>query len=662
MIRSRKWMALAAGSVTAAGVIALTGLLSVRDRTYVRQQLRSEAERTRDVVDAKVEEMTRATERLGEQWINRAGMAEPEWVVEAEATLRDVAGLEGLVWLDAKLAPRYRAFRANGTRGDDRIEALTPVLRRLDPPGSGRPRTLVLTAGGEGEGVVVVPLCYLAQCEGYLVGIFSASSVFGAVSDNLPAGIEVVLQAGGRVVAWHPPPRDSSSVPPAHGASDNAVDPLPLVVLGWVLTQVPSDATLASLRSRLPVAVLAGGLATALLLTLALWFAAVSDEHRREADAHRTLVQESERRFRATFDSAFQMVWLLTPEGKLLEANATALAVAGPTGEDLRGRPLWDTPWFASPADAGRMRGAVEEARTGRVVRYEDTLAGGDGDGTVHVLDLSIKPIRDAEGRVGQVLCEGRDITQRRRAEAAITELQTLSSMGRMAARVAHEINNPLAGIRNSFLLVKDAVPPDHPHYRFVGAIEREIGRIAVVTRQLYETYRPDQELHAACAVGTVLSDVAALLHQVNRERDVAITVDTTGISGTVPVAEAVVRQVAYNIIQNAVEASRLGGTVRVSARVEGMEEGNGDGTLLLIVEDDGPGIPSAIRDRIFEPFYSTKTGLSTGGMGLGLALVRRSVEALHGSIIIGDGVDGGARFEIRIPLSGTTPVSGDDT
>lgn len=661
MIRSRKWMALVAGTVTAAGVIALTGLLSVRDRTYVRQQLRSEAERTRDLVEANVEEVTRATERLGEQWINRAGMAEPEWVVEAEATLRDVAGLEGLVWFDATRTARFRAFRADRIGGDDPIETVTPVLRRLEPPGSGRPRTLVLPAGGEGEGAVVVPLCYLTQCDGYLVGTFSAASVFRAVSRNVPAGFEVILQAGDRVVAGHPAPPDSSAGAPGPGASPDAVASLPLAFLGWVLTQVPSETALASLRSRLPVAVLAGGLATALLLTLALWFAAVSDGHRREADAHRALVQESERRFRATFDSAFQMVWLLTPDGNLLEANATALAGVG-TADDLRGRPLWDTPWFSLPADAERMRAAVGEAAEGRVVRYEDTLSGGDGDGTVHVLDLSIKPIRSAEGQVGQVLCEGRDITQRRRAEAAITELQTLSSMGRMAARVAHEINNPLAGIRNSFLLVKDAVPPDHPHYRFVGAIEREIGRIAVVTRQLYETYRPDQELHAACAVGTVLSDVAALLHQVNRERDVAIAVDTSGISGTVPVAEAVVRQVAYNIIQNAVEASRLGGTVRVSASVEGRGEGNGDGTLLLIVEDDGPGIPPAMRDRIFEPFYSTKTGLSTGGMGLGLALVRRSVEALHGSIIIGDSTRGGARFEIRIPLSVTTAASGGDT
>lgn len=659
MIRSRKWMALVAGTVTAAGVIALTGLLSVRDRTYVRQQLRSEAERTRDLVEAKVEELTRATERLGEQWINRAGMAEPEWVVEAEATLRDVDGLEGLVWLDATRAPRFQVFRTTAAGGGSgQVEALTPVLQRLDPPGSGRPRTVVVPAGGEGEGVVVVPLCYLTQCDGYLAGTFSARSVLEAVSGNLPAGIEVFLRAGDRVIGRFPEPPALSAVVP--GLLPDETTSATVAPLGWLLSQVPSESTLTALRSRLPVAVLAGGLATALLLTLALWFAAVSDEHRREADAHRILVQESERRFRATFDSAFQMVWLLTPMGDLLEANATSLAVVGTAAEDLRGRPLWETPWFAPPADAGRMRGAVGDAAEGRVVRYEDTLSGGDGDGTIHVLDLSIKPIRDAEGQVGQVLCEGRDITQRRRAEAAITELQTLSSMGRMAARVAHEINNPLAGIRNSFLLVKDAVPPDHPHFRFVGAIEREIGRIAVVTRQLYETYRPDQELHAACAVGTVLSDVAALLHQVNRERDVAISVDTTGISGTVPVAEAVVRQVAYNIIQNAVEASRLGGTVRVSAGVEG--EDVGKGALVLIVEDDGPGIPRAVREQIFEPFYSTKTGLSTGGMGLGLALVRRSVEALHGSIIIGDGENGGARFEIRIPLADTTPVSGDNS
>ena len=188
----------------------------------MQQQLRSEAERTINVLEAKVEEMTRATERLGEQWINRAGMAEAEWVVEAEATLRDVAGLEELVWLDAALAPRYRAVRPGRAGAGDRLPAIVSALRRLDQPGSGRPRTVVLPAGNEGEGFVATPLCYLTQCDGYLVGTFSAASVLGAVAGDLPEGIEVILRSGDRVVAAHPGAGGSTAAPEA-GSEDDPV-------------------------------------------------------------------------------------------------------------------------------------------------------------------------------------------------------------------------------------------------------------------------------------------------------------------------------------------------------------------------------------------------------------------------------------------------------
>ena len=100
------------------------------------------------------------------------------------------------------------------------------------------------------------------------------------------------------------------------------------------------------------------------------------------------------------------------------------------------------------------------------------------------------------------------------REHDAARELECLVMMGNIAGRVAHEINNPLASIQNAFLLVKDAIPLTHPHYQYVGAIEREIQRIAIVTRSLAETYRPEQDRAVGVAVSTIVADVARLASQ----------------------------------------------------------------------------------------------------------------------------------------------------
>jgi two-component system, sporulation sensor kinase C len=251
---------------------------------------------------------------------------------------------------------------------------------------------------------------------------------------------------------------------------------------------------------------------------------------------------------------------------------------------------------------------------------------------------------------VRQILVEGRDITEVKRAQDAIREMDTLSTMGRVAARVAHEINNPLAGIQNSFLLIKDAVPATHPYHPYVGAIEREIGRIAAVTRQLYETYRPESEDgKGEASVSLVISDAVRMLEQVNRASQVTIAVDTAAAPGVVPIPGALLRQAVYNLVQNAVEASPPGETVQVRAWRDGDD-------FWFSVRDRGPGVPVGLREWIFEPFVSTKGSVQTSGMGLGLSLVRKSVHALGGRIEIHDPEGGGAEFRIYFPLPGQTP------
>jgi hypothetical protein len=352
----------------------------------------------------------------------------------------------------------------------------------------------------------------------------------------------------------------------------------------------------------------------------------------------------SERRFRAVFDSGFQFQSLLDLDGRLLEANRTSLEFGGVQLSDVRGSFFWDTPWWrGDAARQARLQHACVKAAEGQTVLYQEEVQG-LGDRRA-LIDFSLKPIQDAEGRVRQILAEGRDITERKRAEDAMREMDTLSTMGRLAARVAHEINNPLAGIQNSFLLVKDAVPESHPHHAYVGAIEREIARIAAVTRQLYETYRPGSDGAAPASVPVVISDAVRMLEQVNRGSKVRIDVDAAQAPAVVPIPSALLRQAVYNLVQNAVEASPPGAAVAVRAWRERR-------TFWLSVRDWGPGVPSHLRDKIFEPFVSTKNGIKTGGMGLGLSLVRRSVQAVGGRIEIHDPEGGGAEFRIQLPLA----------
>ncbi|MFN8652194.1 MAG: PAS domain S-box protein [Gemmatimonadales bacterium] len=355
----------------------------------------------------------------------------------------------------------------------------------------------------------------------------------------------------------------------------------------------------------------------------------------------------SERRFRASFDSAAQVLLLLDADGRVLEANHAALEFTGGELPELRGQPLWELACWRSPTAPDEIRSDVQEALEGAPVRRELELS--DARGEPLLLELLLSPIHDTAGGVVQLLADGRDITVRKRAEDVLREVESLTTMGRMAARVAHEINNPLAGIQNAFLLIKDAVPSDHPHRSYVGAVEREIARIAGVTRQLYETYRPEQNGAHGTSVGGLVSDAVALLEQINRSTGVKIDVNLAGLPATVRLPEAILRQALYNLVQNAVEASPPGGVVEVLARVD-------QDVFVLQVRDRGPGIPLEIRERVFEPFFTTKTAtVRTGGMGLGLSLVGRSVQALGGQVEIHDREGGGTEFVVRLPIPPVT-------
>ena len=224
-------------------------------------------------------------------------------------------------------------------------------------------------------------------------------------------------------------------------------------------------------------------------------------------------------------------------------------------------------------------------------------------------------------------------------------ENEKLAASGRMAATVAHEINNPLSAIKGGFLLIKDSIPEDNKYYDYVGMIEKEIDRIARIVKQMFNLSRPYQGKISEFNAISVIRDVITMLDGIGSEQCVFITFSGHDNMIKVIMSEDHFRQVLYNIIKNAIEASHEGGSVEVRAK-------SVDSRLNIIVSDLGEGISDDVRSKIFDPFFTTKSKYSDSGLGLGLATTKVVAEAMGGSLDCISEKDKGTAFTIDLPIN----------
>ncbi len=264
----------------------------------------------------------------------------------------------------------------------------------------------------------------------------------------------------------------------------------------------------------------------------------------------------------------------------------------------------------------------------------------------------ALRKARDDLVKTNEELCS--EISKRKRLEKILRESEKLAAAGQMAARFAHEVNNPLAGIKNSFLLIKNAIPHDHPYYEYVGRIDKEISRVTCIVRQMLDQYRPGQESPGEFHLSDTINDIVALLKVSNVEREVNIDVNVSDDSIMVTLSEALFRQILYNLIQNAINASPPNGTVKVSTIVSNEQ-------LILKVSDKGSGIKVGIGERIFEPFFTSWEGSSISGLGLGLSICKDIIDAMEGSISFESEKGLGTTFCVVIPFSNESEEQKDD-
>jgi PAS domain S-box-containing protein len=230
-----------------------------------------------------------------------------------------------------------------------------------------------------------------------------------------------------------------------------------------------------------------------------------------------------------------------------------------------------------------------------------------------------------------------------RQLEQRQRQMEKLAALGQLAAGVAHEINNPLAGMRNAFELIKSSISPEHEHYELLELIDREIDRISAIIHQMYQLYRRSPQRASTFSISQVVSEVVYLLEGAAGKRGVKLQFESADQTIEVHLAEGEVKQVLYNLVRNAIQASPAGTTVELSIDEEGSH-------LCVIIADRGPGIPDEISARIFDPFFTTKHGESESGMGLGLSVSRSLIEAMGGRIEVAKRSGGGTAFSAVFP------------
>lgn len=305
----------------------------------------------------------------------------------------------------------------------------------------------------------------------------------------------------------------------------------------------------------------------------------------------------------------------------------------------------------------------VEKINQNKYVRFETEIFTKEKE----KIPVEVKSHKlDLDGHMA-VLHIARDLKERKRMEAELhrytenlekiirrrtkriqelekqrTEIEKTAATGRMAAQIAHEINNPLAGIKNSFLLIKDAVPEDHPYYPYAERIDKEITRIAKIIRQMFDLYRQDQKSTYEFILEESIYDVVYLLEPAYRDKQVTIHVKNNDTKFKVLLPEGSLRQVMFNVLKNAIEASPEGGVVEIEIQSVGDK-------IIIFVKDEGHGISKRDQTKVFEPFYSKKKGNKLRGMGLGLSISKGITDALNGSLIFKSSSKG-TTFKIELP------------
>lgn len=356
-------------------------------------------------------------------------------------------------------------------------------------------------------------------------------------------------------------------------------------------------------------------------------------------------IEESEKRYRLLFETATDSIFIIDAEGaqagRITAANPAAAAIHGYTIEELLGMKITnlDTPEFAARAPENIRRILAGEA-------LKDEAEHRKKNGARFPIEISANLLELGDHKY--ILAIDRDISARKEAEEKMQRAEQLKMVGELAAGLAHEIKNPLSGIKLSIeVLSNEPYMPEEDRGVLVLVID-EIRRIESLIQGLLSFARPPRPRFVETDVNEVISGVSGLVsqnqfHAPEASRTIAVVKDFDTRLQMITADPMQLKQVFMNLILNAVDAMREGGTLTMKTLFDAAAQ-----VVRVEISDTGKGISAAVMDKIFHPFFTTKSK----GTGLGLAISKRLIEDHGGRISVENNASGGATFKISLPVT----------
>ncbi len=347
--------------------------------------------------------------------------------------------------------------------------------------------------------------------------------------------------------------------------------------------------------------------------------------------------------------------------GTIRAFSAAAERLFGYTAAEIKGRNV--TALMPSPYREQHDAYVTRYLETGerRIIGSGRVVIGQRKDGSTFPMELAVGEVRGGE----EILFTGfvRDLTERQQTLARLQELQEnllhvsrLRSMGQMAAALSHELNQPLTAVTNYLNAAQrllDQAPPDLARVRqALGLAAQQSLRSGEIIRRLRAFVSRGAVARRAEPVARLIEEAVALALVGSRHRGVEVRLAVPADIPAVIADRVQVQQVLLNLIRNAVEAMEGRDTKRLIISVE-----SADGMVTISVADTGPGLSEDMRDRLFQPFVTTKED----GMGIGLSVCRTIIEAHGGRIVADVNPDGGTVFRFTLPIAapGTDTTTG---